>query len=92
MYLNVLLLSNITSPNEKQLDHATYIGDRQGLQSYETGDRVHQAKPNEKAWVEWRKCLNTLCHHSNSHTLIEPLGAWIVPPHQYARDWIQQRY
>ena len=87
MYLNVLFLSDITSPNGKCIDKAAYVGDRQALQSYEVGDSIHQAKPNEKAWTEWQKCLQLLCHRNRSHTLKEPLGAWIVPPHEYARDW-----
>ena len=87
MYLNILLLSDISSPNGNSIDHSAYIGDREAMQSYHAGDSVHQAKPNDKAWAEWRKCLNLFCHRNQSHTLKEPLGAWTVPPHEYARDW-----
>ena len=83
----MLFLSDITSPNGKHIEDASYAGDRQKLQSYKLADSVNQAKPNEKAWAEWRKCLNSLCHRTHSHTLKEPLGAWTVPPREYARDW-----
>ena len=86
MYLNVLLVSDIASPNGRKIDQAAYAGDKQALQSYDSGDSVHQTKPNCKAWAELRKCLRLLCHR-NSPQLKEPLGAWTVQPHEYARDW-----
>ena len=87
MYLNVLLLSDITSPNGKHIDNAAYTGDRDAMPPLETLHSVHQTKPNDKAWAEWRKCLNLLCHSNHSHLLKEQLGAWIVRPPNYARNW-----
>ena len=87
MYLNVLLLSDITTPNGQRIDDAAYLGNRDDLHHFETHDRVNQPKPNDKAWTEWRKCLNLFCNNSYHHTLKTPLGAWTVPPHDYAKEW-----
>ena len=87
MYLNVLLVSDVTTPDGKCIDMAAYEGNKQALQSYDTGDSVNQSIPNDKAWAEWRQCLNLLCQSTHTHTLKEPLGAWIVQPHEYSRDW-----
>ena len=88
MYLNVLLLSNITLPNGKHIDGAAYAGDIEALHSYDLGHKVHQTRPNDKAWAEWKKCMHLFTHRGSQHTLKEPLGAWTVPPHEYTRQWV----
>ena len=87
MYLNVLLLSDITTPNGKYIDPAAYEGNRRALHSEATGQNVNQTRPNEKAWAEWRKCLHLLSNRTSQHTLTNPLGPWVVPPNDYARQW-----
>ena len=87
MYLDVLLLSNITTPDGKNIDDAAYHGDKASLASYDTGHKVNQAKPNAKAWAEWKQCLHLLCHRDSAHTLKEPLGPWMVNLQDYNRDW-----
>ena len=87
MYLNVLLLSDITTPNGQHIDEAASMGNQDDFHRFETYDRVHQPKPNDKAWTKWRKCLNLLCNNSYHHTLKTPLGAWTVRPHDCAKDW-----
>ena len=87
MYLNVLLLSDITSPNGKHIDGAAYAGDIEALHSYDLGHKVHQTRPNDKAWAEWKKCMHLITHQGSQHTLKEPLGAWTVPPQEYTRHW-----
>ena len=85
MYLDVLLLSDITTP--KQLDTAAYHGDKNTMHSADPGHSVNQAKPNDKAWAEWKRFLHQLCHRDAAHTLKEPLGPWIVQAHEYNREW-----
>ena len=87
MYLNVLLLSDITLPNGKQLDHAAYNGHKQGMSSSDSGHSVNQAKPNDKAWADWKRFLHHLCHRDAAHTLKAPLGPWTVQAPNYNRDW-----
>ena len=74
MYLNVLLLSNITMPNGKQLEDAVYNGDRSGLHSHDPGHLVNQAKPNVKAWAKWKQFLHHLCQRDSLHTLKRTTG------------------
>ena len=69
-------------------DGAAYAGDINALHSYNPGHRVHHARPKDKAWAKWKKCLHLFTHHGSQHTLREPLGAWIVPPQEYTRNWI----
>ena len=57
LYLNVVLLSDITSPNGRHVDKAAYTGNCTGLSSTNPGHKVNQTKPNDKAWKEWRKFL-----------------------------------
>ena len=53
MYLNVLLLSDITMPHGKQIEASAYHGDRDALHSVHLGKSVNQTRPNKKAWHEW---------------------------------------
>ena len=87
MYLNVLLLSDITLPNGKRINAAAFEGDREALHSTRSNHSVNQPRPNDKAWHKWRRCLYLLCLQDSNHTLKDPLGAWIVPPRAYARQW-----
>ena len=87
MYMNVLLLSDITHPNGRRVDLAACDGDRDMLHSTGLGHTVNQTKPNDKAWAEWRQYLNLLCHREKN-TLKEPLGAWTAPPQDYTRQWV----
>ena len=87
MYLNVILLSDITNPNGTHLDDAAYRGEYDDIISHNLGHRVNQAKPNEKAWKVWRKFLHLLCQRDAHHTLRTPLGAWTVPPNEYSHQW-----
>ena len=87
MYLNVLLVSDISTPNGQRIDHAAYAGDRENLHSIELGHSVNQARPNEKAWADWKRCLHLVASRDEHHSLKEPLGAWIVAPTEYAREW-----
>ena len=90
MYLNVLLLSDITLPLGQLIDAAAYVGKKDALHSTSYGLEVKQIKPNDKAWAEWRRCLNLLCLRTTAHTahtLLQPLGAWIVYPNAYTHQW-----
>ena len=87
MYLNVLLLSDITLLSGHSIDPAAYEGDKDTLHSSTTSHEVKQAKPNDKAWAEWRQCRKLLCLSKTNHTLCQPSGAWTVDPSEYARQW-----
>ena len=87
MYLNVLLLSDITLPHGKCLDAAAFEGDQDLLLSYHPGPSVNQHRPNDKAWAEWKRCLHLVCHRNAHHSLKEVLGPWTAPPQEYARHW-----
>ena len=87
MYLNVLLLSDITLPSGTQIDMAAYNGDHHRMHSQEQGHKVNQTRPNHKAWAEWKRCLHLFSHQDFHHTLREPLGAWIVRPNNYTPQW-----
>ena len=56
--------------------------------SSDHGHTVHQHKPNNKAWAEWRRCLHLNCNRDASHTLKVPLGAWTVHSKDYTRQWV----
>ena len=87
MYLNVLLLSDITMPQGKYIETSAYNGDRDALHSVHSSHCVHQTRPNEKAWREWRRFLQMLCQRDSTHILKEPLGVWTVKGGTYARQW-----
>ena len=80
LYLNVILLLDITRPNGRHLDRAAYEGNSTNLLSTRPGHSINQGKPNDKAWMEWRKFLHTLIHRDADLTLKEPMGDWIVEP------------
>ena len=87
LYLNVTLMSDITTPDGSRLDKAAYTGDRAQLMSDSPGHSVNQVKPNNKAWQDWKKFLHLLVHRDCNHTLKTPLGAWTVQPLDYSRRW-----
>ena len=87
LYLNVTLMSDITTPNGRHLDKAAYEGNFTCLQSTNPGHRVNQNKPNEKAWREWKKFLHGLVYHDTNLTLKEALEEWTVVPLAYSRSW-----
>ena len=86
LYLNVLLLSDITTASGREIDEAMYNGNRNKLCSYTNHISVHQARPGEKAWKQWRRLLNKLVE-GRSKKLRQPLGKWLVPHHQQRRQW-----
>ena len=87
LYLNVVLLSDITSPDGTHINKAAYDGNLTQLLSETSGHSVNQPKPNAKAWKEWRKLIHLLVHRDSRHTLRTPLDAWIVPLAAYSRRW-----
>ena len=87
LYLNVTLLSDITLPDGEHLDQAAYIGDRSQMLSMPRGHTVNQAKPNIKAWQDWRKLLHLLVHRDSKYTLKTPLTTWVVASSAYTRRW-----
>ena len=86
LYLNIVLLSDITSPNGCHLDKAAYKGHCTCLSSMNPGHKVDQTKPNDKVWKEWRKFLHCLIHQDTALTLKEVLAEWIVQPSCYSRS------
>ena len=87
LYQNVVLLSDISSPNGRHLDRAAYEGNFAGMKSTNPGHRVNQKKPNNKAWKEWRKFLHSLVNQDAELTLEEALEDWTVKPQSYSRHW-----
>ena len=88
MYVNALLLSDITMPNGQHIEDAAYNGDHDALHSNPLSHSINQSRPNDKAWHEWRRCLNTLCQRDSKHVLKDPLRAWTVQGGNYARQWL----
>jgi hypothetical protein len=76
MYLNVLHVSDVTTANGKAILPGMYSGEAGRVQ---TTNKVNQAKPDAKAWRQWRKLLHMLVIRPNNLTLRKPLGNWLVP-------------
>ena len=76
MYLNVLLLSNITTAKGDYIEPLMFSGDTQPAI---TTHKVKQAKPNAKAWKQWRRLHLILTHNSPRLKLKKRLGQWSVP-------------
>ena len=87
MYLNVILLLDITRPNGRSLDKAAYSGNLSCLISSTHSHSVNQPKPNNKAWKEWRKSLHSLINRDATLSLKTPLEEWKVPASKYSRRW-----
>ena len=87
MFLNVVLLSDITTAGGDKIETAMYHGNPQESVSTTTHHEVTQSNPNGKAWKAWRKLMHLFC---NRHTLKlkhDYLGAWLVPREQQRRQW-----
>ena len=87
MYLNVLLLSDITTACGTKIDPAMYQGYPANTESTTDHHQVNQNRPNEKAWKDWRAFLHKLCGRTKDRRLIVPLKDWIVPAPQMRRQW-----
>jgi hypothetical protein len=87
MYLNVLLLSDITTPCGRSIDPDAAEGYRDGMIGYTSAHCVNQPKPDGRAWKQWKKFINTLTITRYNRRLKQPLGAWLVPAHELVREW-----
>ena len=61
MYLNILVLSDITTAKGDYIDPLMFLGEAQPVI---TKHRVNQAKPSAKAWKQWSRLLLMLTHNS----------------------------
>ena len=84
MYLNVLMLSDITTAKGDYINSLMFSGDAQPAV---TKHRVNQAKPSDKAWKQWRRLLLMLTHNSPRLRLKKPLGRWLVPWSKMRCQW-----
>ena len=69
LYRNMTLLSDITWTDGVRLDKAAYEGNKSIMLSRSPGHCVNQAKPNDKAWREWRHFLHVLVNQDPELTL-----------------------
>ena len=84
MYLNVLHVSDITNAKGDYIDPLMFSGEAQPAI---TKHKVNQARPNAKAWKQWRRLLLILTKNSPRLKLRKPLGRWLVPWNQMRRTW-----
>ena len=84
MYLNILLVSDITNAKGDYIDHLVFSGEAPPAI---TKHKVNQAKPNDKAWKQWRRLLLMLTHNSPRLKLKKPLGQWLVSWNHMQRKW-----
>jgi len=84
LYLNVLLVSDITNANGTELDPETYQGSPSEVT---TKHRVNQQRPNSKSWIQWRRLMYILADGSKQHRLRMPLGKWLVPAVTMRKKW-----
>ena len=84
MYLNVLLVSDITTAKGDYIESAMFSGNAQPVI---TKHKANQAKPNAKAWKQWRRLLLYLTHNSPRLKLRKPLGQWLVPWNKTRSTW-----
>ena len=84
LYLNVLLVSDIATAKGDYIDAMMYTGEANPVT---TKHRVNQAKPNTKAWSQWRRLLLMITHNSPRLKLKKPLGQWLVPWFEMRCQW-----
>ena len=84
MYLNVLLVSDITTARGDYIDHLMFSGEATPAT---TKHKVNQLKPNAKAWKQWRWLLLLLTQNSPRLKLKKPLGQWLVPWNHMRCQW-----
>jgi exonuclease III len=76
IYLQVLLLSDITTPCGTRMMKNYYIGTREQRQNWPMLTYPRQPKPNLTAWQLWRKALNLLYLQHGKQSLQLPMGRW----------------
>lgn len=79
LYLKELTLSGITTSDGKQITHEAYDGVDEWLQP-STMRWPNQIRPPKSNWKTWQHAIDTL--FVNNRTRREPLGQWIMHPHQ----------
>jgi hypothetical protein len=72
MYLNVLLLSDITNASGDMIERSMYSGDKPSKEL--TKHPVNQPKPDKKARRQWNRLLQILNETHYSKRLKQPLG------------------
>ena len=85
--LNVLHISDITTPSSNTIDSAAYKGNRSTLTLTTLHHEVNQPCPDDTAWRSWQQFLHLINQCSQPHRLKQPLGPWTVAPQQLSRQW-----
>jgi hypothetical protein len=84
IYLNVLLVSDIANAAGDALE----INAFKGIPTINTTKhRVHQKRPNREAWTQWKRLMFMLAGRTKAHSLLQPLGRWLVPSNQLRKKW-----
>ena len=84
LYLNVLLVSDISNANGTNLNPETYRGSPPDVT---TKHKVNQKRPNSKSWMQWRRLMYILADGSKHHRLRKPLGKWLVSADKFRKKW-----
>jgi hypothetical protein len=76
LYLQVLLLSDITTPCGTFIAMNYHTGNRNNRSNWPRIRYPRQQKPKVTAWKLWRKAINLLYLEEDKKTLQRPLGRW----------------
>ena len=90
MYLNVVLLSDITNAGGTAIDDAMYRGNPTNTISTSPDHQVEQVRPNAKAWTQWRRALQLFCRRNRGHKNLKHqhrLGQWLTAVNCSRRKW-----
>jgi hypothetical protein len=86
LYLNVVLVSDMTDASGTAIHPAYYTGDMDSLPTSTEHLPVVQTQPGDKALKAWQEALKLLCN-PRTKKLHQPLGKWITPLEDRRRTW-----
>jgi hypothetical protein len=69
LFLKVIQLSDITSPNGREINKAYYQGDSHHLPNWPTIMYPREDKPDKTSWAVWRRGLNNIYLRDDKRTL-----------------------
>ena len=86
LYLRVITLADITNANGTHIPTTIIQGKATAINRNSQWCHVHQPRPGNRAWQEWRKFCRQISHRT-THQLNQPLGSWTVPVSDIRRKW-----
>ncbi len=83
LYLQVVTAADIVLPNGTDIDEWMRQGTLHPDSSSTRYVKIEQARPNQKAWMQWK----VLCASIKQEFYLKPLGQWLLPASKLRRHW-----